>query len=133
MVKKDTKNGGKNRGHYQGLYDRYINAAKESLSLGDKVLSEHNLQHAEHILRVMNEKFPIEKNIIHKKEVLNESKQNDAINTVNDKQSSGGSNIQKKPAVDSVSPSKGPFNQPKRKNRVRKPEESGSEKTETNL
>ncbi|MDR0552971.1 MAG: DUF4167 domain-containing protein [Holosporales bacterium] len=58
VAKKDNKQGGKGRGHYQSLYDRHVSLAKEYLSSGDHVMYEYNMQHAEHYMRIMNERFP---------------------------------------------------------------------------
>ncbi len=61
-MRKDSRhqNNNKTRGYYQSIYDKYISAAKECNSSGDKVMAEYNLQFAEHYMRFMNEKFPLE-------------------------------------------------------------------------
>ena len=38
------------------LYEKYITLAKESISSGDKTLSENYFQHADHFLRVIEDK-----------------------------------------------------------------------------
>ena len=38
------------------LFEKYTTLAKESMSSGDKVLSESYLQHADHFMRVIDEK-----------------------------------------------------------------------------
>jgi len=38
------------------LFEKYSTLAKESLSSGDKTLSENYLQHADHFLRIIEEK-----------------------------------------------------------------------------
>ena len=38
------------------LYEKYNNLAKEALSSGDKTLSENYLQHADHFMRVIEDK-----------------------------------------------------------------------------
>lgn len=70
-MKKDNRqqNNNKNKGYYQIICDRYLNAAKESNSMGDKVLSEYNLQHAEHYIRFINEKFPEEQVCVSKQNI----------------------------------------------------------------
>jgi hypothetical protein len=45
------------KSYYLGLRNKYLNAAKEATSSGDRVLSEYNLQYAEHYGRVISEKF----------------------------------------------------------------------------
>jgi hypothetical protein len=47
----------KNRGHYQQMYDKYSNLAREALSLGDRIEAEGHFQHAEHYLRQLNERI----------------------------------------------------------------------------
>jgi hypothetical protein len=56
VAKKDNKNQ-KGRGYFQSMYDRYVAAAKDANSSGDKVLYEYNMQYAEHYIRIINEKF----------------------------------------------------------------------------
>ena len=38
------------------LFEKYNGLAKEALSSGDKILSENYLQHADHFLRIIDEK-----------------------------------------------------------------------------
>lgn len=47
----------KGRAYYQGLKSKYLNLAKESSASGDRVLSEYNLQFAEHYGRIISERF----------------------------------------------------------------------------
>ncbi|RZI46966.1 DUF4167 domain-containing protein [Candidatus Finniella inopinata] len=42
--------------NYQHLFDKYMNLAREALSCGDRVAAEYNYQHADHYLRVLNER-----------------------------------------------------------------------------
>jgi hypothetical protein len=51
------RDNGKGLAYYQNLRAKYLNLAKEAASSGDRVLSEYNLQFAEHYGRVMNSKF----------------------------------------------------------------------------
>lgn len=46
----------KNRGYYQQMYDKYLMAARESLSLGERIEAEGHFQHAEHYLRQLNDR-----------------------------------------------------------------------------
>lgn len=57
MKKENVNSNIKNRAYYQGLKTKYMNAAKEASSSGDRVLSEYNLQYAEHYTRIVNERF----------------------------------------------------------------------------
>jgi len=56
------KNPGKNNQNASQLIEKYTILAKEALSNGDKILSENYLQHADHFIRVMENKLK-EKNI----------------------------------------------------------------------
>ncbi|MES2608306.1 MAG: DUF4167 domain-containing protein [Pseudomonadota bacterium] len=47
----------KNRGYYQQMYDKYSTAARESLSLGERIEAEGHFQHAEHYLRQLNDRI----------------------------------------------------------------------------
>ena len=38
------------------LFDKYSSLSKEAMSSGDKILSENYLQHAEHYMRIIEEK-----------------------------------------------------------------------------
>ena len=38
------------------LFDKYSSLAKEAMSSGDKILSENYLQHAEHFMRIIEDK-----------------------------------------------------------------------------
>ena len=50
------KNAGKNNHNASKLIEKYSNLAREALSSGDKILSENYFQHAEHFIRVLEEK-----------------------------------------------------------------------------
>ena len=56
-MKKDNNVCLKNKLHYQNLRDKYVTAAKDAASSGDRVLSEYNLQCAEHYKRMLSEKY----------------------------------------------------------------------------
>lgn len=64
-MKRDNRqqNNGKNRGYYQNIYDKYMNSARDCNVSGDKVMAEYNMQYAEHYLRLINERFPLEKRL----------------------------------------------------------------------
>ena len=50
------KNAGMNNHNAPKLIEKYSNLAREALSNGDKILSENYFQHAEHFIRVLEEK-----------------------------------------------------------------------------
>ena len=50
------KNAGRNNHNASRLIEKYSNLAREALSSGDKILSENYFQHAEHFVRVLEEK-----------------------------------------------------------------------------
>ncbi len=69
---------GKNNQNASKLIDKYTILAKEALSNGDKILSENYLQHADHFVRVMEDKQKDKKT-----NTINEE-ENSRINTSND-------------------------------------------------
>jgi len=50
------KNAGRNNHNASNLVEKYSNLAREALLNGDKILSENYFQHAEHFIRVLEEK-----------------------------------------------------------------------------
>ena len=64
------KNHGRNNYNASKLIEKYSNLAREALSGGDKILSENYLQHAEHFIRVLEEK----ENSLNRNQILKESK-----------------------------------------------------------
>ena len=50
------KNAGRNNHNASRLIEKYSNLAREALTSGDKILSENYFQHAEHFVRVLEEK-----------------------------------------------------------------------------
>tara|TARA_B100001989_G_scaffold84608_1_gene58692 strand:- start:603 stop:977 length:375 start_codon:yes stop_codon:yes gene_type:complete len=58
---------GRNNHNAPKLIEKYNNLAREALSSGDKILSENYFQHADHFMRVLNEKEIQKKNIISSK------------------------------------------------------------------
>ena len=55
---------GRNNHNAPKLIEKYNNLAREALSSGDKILSENYFQHADHFMRILNEKEIQKKNII---------------------------------------------------------------------
>ena len=66
------KNHGRNNHNASKLIEKYSNLAREALSNGDKILSENYFQHAEHFIRVLEEK----ENFLNKNQILKDSKPN---------------------------------------------------------
>ena len=58
---------GRNNHNAPKLIEKYNNLAREALSSGDRILSENYFQHADHFMRVLNEKEIQKKNIISSK------------------------------------------------------------------
>jgi len=54
------------------LFEKYTSLAKEAMSSGDKTLSENYLQHADHFMRIIDEK--------NKNKTVNENKISDSTN-----------------------------------------------------
>ena len=48
------RNPGRNNQNAAKLVDKYNNLAREALSIGDKILSENYLQHADHFARILS-------------------------------------------------------------------------------
>ena len=71
------KNHGRNNHNASKLIEKYSNLAREALSNGDKILSENYFQHAEHFIRVLEERDiqPNKEQI--KKEPVEEKKDKD--------------------------------------------------------
>jgi len=59
------------------LFEKYTSLAKEAMSSGDKTLSENYLQHADHFMRIIDEK--------NKNKVVNENKISDGGNLTENK------------------------------------------------
>ena len=76
------KNAGRNNHNASKLIEKYSNLAREALSNGDKILSENYFQHAEHFIRVLEEKDAqfnkgqIPKEIVKVKEKTNQDQNN---------------------------------------------------------
>ena len=47
---------GRNNHNAPKLIEKYNNLAREALSSGDKILSENYFQHADHFMRILNER-----------------------------------------------------------------------------
>ena len=54
------------------LFEKYTSLAKEAMSSGDKTLSENYLQHADHFMRIIDEK--------NKNKIISENKTSDSNN-----------------------------------------------------
>ena len=54
---------GRNNHNASKLIEKYSNLAREALSTGDKILSENYFQHADHFMRILNEREFQKKNI----------------------------------------------------------------------
>ena len=61
------------------LFEKYTALAKEAMSSGDKTLSENYLQHADHFMRIIDEK--------NKNKIVNENKISDNGNLTENKKS----------------------------------------------
>ena len=59
MKKENIVNKGK--AYYLNLKNKYLTAAKEAATTGDRILSEYNFQCAEHYSRLIAERFKSEK------------------------------------------------------------------------
>ena len=73
---------GRNNQNANKLIEKYSDLAREALSNGDKILSENYFQHADHFLRISNDKdknFVKETNGINKFTNNEESSQNEKI------------------------------------------------------
>ena len=76
------KNAGRNNHNASRLIEKYSNLAREALSSGDKILSENYFQHAEHFVRVLEErdaqfnKDQIPKEIVKVKEKTDQDQKN---------------------------------------------------------
>ena len=59
------------------LFEKYTSLAKEAMSSGDKTLSENYLQHADHFMRIIDEK--------NKNKIISENKTSDSSNLTESK------------------------------------------------
>ena len=50
------KNSSRNNHNASKLIEKYNNLAREALSIGDKILSENYFQHADHFMRILNDR-----------------------------------------------------------------------------
>tara|TARA_Y100001958_G_C20967622_1_gene363919 strand:- start:168 stop:554 length:387 start_codon:yes stop_codon:yes gene_type:complete len=66
---------GRNNHNASKLIEKYSNLAREALSTGDKILSENYFQHADHFMRILNEREFQKKNIL-TTEASNNSQEN---------------------------------------------------------
>ena len=84
---------GRNNHNASKLIEKYSNLAREALSSGDKILSENYFQHADHFMRILNEREIQKKNIV-STENLDPSQEN-IIDTNNQKKSEAKNNLDK--------------------------------------
>ena len=76
------KNAGRNNHNASRLIEKYSDLAKEALTSGDKILSENYFQHAEHFVRIREErdaqfnKDQIPKEIVKVKEKTDQDQKN---------------------------------------------------------
>ena len=76
------KNAGRNNHNASRLIEKYSDLAKEALTSGDKILSENYFQHAEHFIRIREErdaqfnKDQIPKEIVKVKEKTDQDQKN---------------------------------------------------------
>ena len=75
------KNAGRNNHNASKLIEKYSNLAREALSSGDKILSENYFQHAEHFIRVLEERGVQSNKGQTLKETVNEKTPQDQNNT----------------------------------------------------
>ena len=72
------KSPGRNNHNAPKLIEKYNNLAREALSSGDKILSENYFQHADHFMRILNEREIQKSNFI---DNINPSQQDTTIAT----------------------------------------------------
>ena len=76
------KSPGKNNHNAPKLIEKYNDLAREALSKGDKILSENYFQHADHFLRILNDKERNQNNSNQEKNnVQNNEFENEVIST----------------------------------------------------
>ena len=66
------------------LFEKYTSLAKEATSSGDKTLSENYLQHADHFMRIIEEKNRIRNQNQNKANVVEKPIQEDKSSTASD-------------------------------------------------
>ena len=82
------KNAGRNNHNASRLIENYSDLAKEALTSGDKILSENYFQHAEHFIRIREERdAQFNKDQIPKEIVKVEEKKDQDQNNTNGKDS----------------------------------------------
>ena len=82
------KNTGRNNHNAPKLIEKYSSLAREALSNGDKILYENYFQHAEHFIRVLEEKDAQSNKGQVSKEIVKENEQKNQVqNNTNGKDS----------------------------------------------
>ena len=74
------KNTGRNNHNASKLIEKYSSLAREALSNGDKILSENYFQHAEHFIRVLEERDAQLNKGQSSKEIVSDKKDQDQNN-----------------------------------------------------
>jgi len=82
---------GRNNQNANKLIEKYSDLAREALSNGDKILSENYFQHADHFLRISNDK---DKNFV--KETNGISKFNNSLETSENEKTLEPTEVEKK-------------------------------------
>ncbi len=85
------KSPGRNNQNASKLIEKYNDLAREALSNGDKILSENYFQHADHFLRISNEKG---KNFLRNRDEF-KKEENENLSEEEGKQSTSVENIDK--------------------------------------
>ncbi len=85
------KSPGRNNQNASKLIEKYNDLAREALSNGDKILSENYFQHADHFLRISNEKG---KNFLRNREE-SQKEENENLSAEEGKQSTSIENVDK--------------------------------------
>tara|TARA_B100000963_G_scaffold317342_1_gene297715 strand:- start:68 stop:481 length:414 start_codon:yes stop_codon:yes gene_type:complete len=75
------KSPGRNNHNASKLIEKYNNLAREALSGGDKILSENYFQHADHFMRILNEKEIQKKENLKNKDLV----ENNNLNEIKEK------------------------------------------------
>ena len=75
---------GRNTHHASKLIEKYNDLAREASSNGDKILSENYLQHADHFMRILNERESLKREKFLENKDEDKEKNYDKISNVQD-------------------------------------------------
>ena len=78
------KSPGRNNHNAPKLIEKYNDLAREALSNGDKILSENYLQHADHFMRILNERESLKREKFLENKDEDKEKNYDKISNVQD-------------------------------------------------